>query len=110
VKYSVETDIVTVRIALDTNHQQYVVIEVSNTGEGITVDKIPHLFKRFQRLSQHEASHEGTGLGLYFTKIVVDKHAGNISVDCIPQGQHTLTTFKISLPYSDVMLAQPEVL
>lgn len=120
VKYSVMSHEVSVRIYAPPNQVRTVVIEVDNLGEGIPVDKMDRLFKRFQRLSHHEQSHEGTGLGLYFTKVVVDKHAGTISVGSFATQTHgnqalehsqieaiqpqQITRFSISLPFTDILL------
>ncbi len=124
IKYSLMSREVLVRVYVHTNKVNTVVIEVDNIGEGIPVDKMDRLFRRFQRLSHHEQSHEGTGLGLYFTKIVVDKHDGAISVEILPaesmlsqkDSSHTkssqtksvqtqqITRFIINLPFSDILL------
>jgi PAS domain S-box-containing protein len=58
------------------------VIEVSDTGIGIPVDKIPRLFTRFYRASSAtEHAISGTGLGLAIVKWIADAHHGALEVD-----------------------------
>ncbi len=67
------------------------VIQISDTGKGITADKLPDLFKPYCsfRLS-------GTGLGLATAKRIVEAHNGTITVDSEP-GKGTLFTIKLPL-------------
>lgn len=116
IKYSFKNREVLVRVYVPTDKANTVVIEVDNIGEGIPLDKMDRLFKRFQRMAHHEQSHQGTGLGLYFTKIVVDKHSGAISVKTLHEpidisGNQTkthqrqqITRFIINLPFTEVLL------
>ena len=71
-------------------------IIISDNGLGIPSEQIPHIFDRFYRVntSQHMEV-QGTGLGLYIVKRIVDQHNGTIEVASeIGQG----TTFTISIP------------
>jgi signal transduction histidine kinase len=69
-------------------------VSVKDTGSGIEEEARPHLFDRYTRLDRH-AQVEGTGLGLFVTKSIVDAHDGYIEV----QSQLGLgTTFIITLP------------
>ena len=54
--------------------QSEVVISVTDQGIGITPADIPHIFDRFYRAEQIRKA-EGTGLGLYITKRLVEAHA-----------------------------------
>ncbi|MCB0359979.1 MAG: HAMP domain-containing histidine kinase, partial [Bdellovibrionales bacterium] len=56
-----------------------VVFRVSDTGCGIEADARPQLFERYSRLDKH-ASVDGTGLGLFVTKNIVDAHEGRIDI------------------------------
>ena len=56
-------------------------IDIIDQGYGIEVNELPHIFKRFHRQKSSELSrNKGTGLGLNFVKVVIDKHQGEIAV------------------------------
>lgn len=56
-------------------------LTVSDEGEGIAPDETPHLFDRYRRQKSSELSgNHGTGLGLSFVNVVVEKHRGEIHV------------------------------
>ena len=91
VKFSPED--ASVRIALS-SIQQYAVLSVTNDGDGIAPDEQTKLFKRFSRTDSGKKA-EGSGLGLYFVRIVAEKHHGSVDVESdlgIP------TTFNFRLP------------
>jgi signal transduction histidine kinase len=70
--------------------------EVSDTGIGISEQERERLFERFFR-SQNalERQIQGTGLGLYISKAIVEAHGGRIGVDSqVGDG----TTFVVELP------------
>jgi signal transduction histidine kinase len=54
-------------------------IEVKDTGMGIATDEISALFSEFRRL-KGAAKMEGTGLGLFIVKTIVEAHGGSVSV------------------------------
>jgi len=71
-------------------------LEVSDTGIGIEESEREQLFERFFRAqSALEHQIQGTGLGLYISKAIVDAHGGRIGVDGAP-GQGT--TFVVEFP------------
>lgn len=56
-------------------------VEVSDTGIGISEENIKLLFKKFSRLDNtKKKAIEGTGIGLYFSKLLVKLHGGEIWV------------------------------
>lgn len=75
----------------------WVQIQVQDTGKGIAADDLPFIFDRFWRGDKVRTHHEGSGsgLGLAITKQLVVAHNGRISVTSTPG---TGTTFTISLP------------
>jgi signal transduction histidine kinase len=79
-----------------TAHRDMIRIEVSDTGIGIPDVERERLFERFFRAqSALERQIQGTGLGLYISKAIVDAHDGRIGVDSAP-GEGT--TFVVELP------------
>lgn len=56
------------------------VLSVSDTGAGISIEGQHLLFKRFQRTGE-TSSVDGTGLGLYVVKGIVQAHGGFVEVD-----------------------------
>lgn len=57
-------------------------LTVSDEGEGIAPEEVPHLFDRYRRQKSSELSgNHGTGLGLSFVNVVVEKHRGEIHVN-----------------------------
>ena len=74
-----------------------VVVSVADTGVGIPAEKMGKLFTKFYRVGQAPAAEsEGTGLGLYIAKSLVELHKGKIWVESqVGKG----TTFYFSLPF-----------
>lgn len=73
-------------------------IAVADQGVGISLDNQTKLFKKFSRIDNKFSSQvEGTGLGLYWAKQVVDMHKGSIQV-LSEEGKGT--TFVITFPRS----------
>ncbi|MBI1863201.1 HAMP domain-containing protein, partial [Candidatus Microgenomates bacterium] len=76
-----------------------VVTHIKDTGRGIASDAIPHLFTKFFRVSGKLEGVKGTGLGLYLSKAIVEKHGGKIWVES-EMGHGS--TFSFSLPLTHV--------
>jgi len=75
---------------------QTVVVTISDSGEGIPVEQLPHLFERFYRSDNARTrSTGGFGLGLAISRAIVEAHGGQIEVEStLGQG----TVFTITLP------------
>jgi signal transduction histidine kinase len=85
------------RVAVRLSSEEGLVrFEVSDTGIGISEQERERLFERFFR-SQNalERQIQGTGLGLYISKAIVEAHGGRIGVDS-KAGEGT--TFVVELP------------
>ncbi len=75
---------------------QKVQISVADSGIGIATEEIPKLFTKFHRgTDTWKYQYEGTGIGLYSTKLVIDRLGGSISV--ASQLDHG-STFTVQLP------------
>lgn len=86
-----------IRLSL-TRHGEIAVLEVSDTGIGISPEDQKHIFDRFFQADQsrfHKTENDGAGLGLSIAKWVVDTHHGTIVVSSTP-GQGTM--FRVTLP------------
>jgi signal transduction histidine kinase len=75
---------------------EVVSIEVADTGPGIPKEEIPELFSEFRRL-KGSTDTEGTGLGLFIVKTIVEAHNGTVTVG---SGKGVGSVFKILLPAS----------
>lgn len=65
-----------------TSSPNEVTTTVTDTGVGIPKEAVPHLFGKFFRVSnQSQKMSKGTGLGLYISKSIVEKHHGKIWVE-----------------------------
>jgi heavy metal sensor kinase len=65
-------------------------LEVTDSGPGVSNEALPHLFERFYR-SEEARSHEagGAGLGLSIVHAICTAHGGSVSVENIsPTGCH----------------------
>jgi signal transduction histidine kinase len=62
----------------------FVQIEVKDTGRGITPDDLPHIFDRFYRGDKSRQHNGESGLGLAIAKSIVEAHGGKITVDSAP--------------------------
>jgi signal transduction histidine kinase len=75
---------------------EFVRLEVSDTGFGMSAADREHLFERFFRSQTAlERQIQGTGLGLYISRAIVEAHGGRIGVSSA-EGQGT--TFLVELP------------
>ena len=82
---------VDVRVAPQTGA---VVLEVADTGIGISTDDQRHLFERFFRSKRTQAA-PGVGLGLAIVKAIAQAHGGRVTVESREQAG---ATFRVSLP------------
>jgi signal transduction histidine kinase len=73
-----------------------VAISVADNGIGISQEEMPKLFTKFHRATSVTVyDYEGTGIGLYASKIIVEEQGGKISVTS-EEGKGS--TFTIYLP------------
>jgi signal transduction histidine kinase len=95
VKYSPEGDSVQIRLWEDYENKS-AVVSIKDDGIGIPVQQQLRIFGRFMRADNVRAHGiHGTGLGLYLSRELVERHGGRIWFHSV-EGQGT--TFFISLP------------
>jgi PAS domain S-box-containing protein len=76
----------------------HVEIAVSDTGEGISPDFLPHVFERFQQADQKmDRMHAGLGLGLAIVRHIVELHGGTVHAESPGAGQGAVFTVKLPL-------------
>jgi CheY-like chemotaxis protein len=76
-------------------------IVVSDTGQGILRDLLPHVFERFHQAgSAAQGRSEGLGLGLALVRHLVELHGGTVTAQSPGEGQGA--TFTVSLPIASV--------
>jgi signal transduction histidine kinase len=85
------------------NGTHYVVIDVSDTGPGISHDLVNRIFEPFY--STKEIGH-GTGLGLSICKKIMEEHRGSIRVSAAPGGGAMFSLFIPYLPVDEIFKAQ----
>ena len=70
-------------------------VNISDNGNGLNKVNKDRIFEKFYRVPKgntHDV--KGFGIGLYYTKTIIEKHNGAINLDL----SNNLTTFKITLP------------
>ena len=77
-------------------HGSSALIDIADSGPGITAEDLPHIFDLYYSASQRHQK-TGTGLGLFIAKGIVDAHRGQIRCASEPG---VGTTFNITLPLS----------
>jgi len=98
IQYTPEGGSVTVSISQDGPDLS---LQVSDTGNGIGEDDLPHIFDRYYRAKEASSDlPEGTGLGLAITKRIVELHGGTIDVQSAV-GEGTAISFRLSAASSD---------
>jgi signal transduction histidine kinase len=85
-----------VQVCLQQVHA-HVELTVSDTGEGVAAEALPHLFDRFWQADRAlSRSHGGLGLGLAISRHLVEAHGGKIEASSPGKGQGT--TVRVELP------------
>lgn len=87
-----------VAVSPELQPQPCVIAQVADTGPGINVEHIQHIFENFYQIDS--AHYEGSGIGLAVAKSFVEMHGGTIEVENQPTG--TGTIFTITIPKCEV--------
>ncbi|UCD00489.1 MAG: PAS domain S-box protein [Promethearchaeota archaeon] len=81
--------------------ENWAILSVSDTGVGLTGEEMEILFTRFGKIERYGEGLEyidiqGSGLGLFISKEIVDLHGGNIGAES--EGRHKGSKFIVKLP------------
>ena len=72
-------------------------LRVTDTGDGIPAEHLPHVFERFYRVDRaRDRQHGGSGIGLAIVKALVEEHGGTVTATSDGAGRGS--TFTVSLP------------
>lgn len=85
------------------------VLQVADTGRGIAIDDLPHVFERFYRGDKSRRRGEGvrgTGLGLSICQAIVAAHGGRIEVSS-RLGEGTTIMVRLPLHLPPAKVAEP---
>jgi len=100
IKYNHRRGRVTVTATRSGGH---VTLQVTDSGRGLTPEKLAHLFEPFNRLGAEREGIEGSGIGLVIVKALVERMGGTVTVSSQPdQG----TCLSVELPAADEVRAQ----
>lgn len=104
-KYNSKNGSVTVRIK-NVTQKPYVEISIQDTGIGIPPDAMEKIFTKLYRApNARKIKADGTGLGLYITKNIINQHGGQIRVEStLGRG----TTFIFTLPTDPNLVPRAE--
>lgn len=80
-------------------------VEVADTGPGIALAEVPHVFERFFRADKSRSRDvPGTGLGLAIVRSVARVHDGTVTAGAGPEGG---AVFRATLPRLALPLTEP---
>lgn len=95
VKYSEPFSEITIR---GERRQTFFRIEFADNGIGIPKKERNRIFRRFYRVEDERVLREnGSGVGLYLTRKIIEQHCGTIRVTDAPGGRGSV--FIVQLPY-----------
>lgn len=95
IKFTQPTDTIELRAAED---EQAVVIEIADTGSGISAEDIPRVWDELFRGEGAQRT-PGSGLGLSLVRAIAIRHGGDVTIRSRP---HQGTVVTMRLPLNDV--------
>jgi PAS domain S-box-containing protein len=96
IKFTSDGGAATIKARLLQEDPRFLLLEVSDTGCGMSPEVTERIFERLYQVSERiQTSRKGLGLGLFICKELVTRQGGNIRVKSQPQKG---TTFSFTLP------------
>jgi signal transduction histidine kinase len=104
VKYSLEGGHITITIQ---QQAEQALLQVSDEGVGIPAEQQPKIFSKLFRASNaQKVAVDGSGLGLYVTKAMVERAGGRVWFESV-EGKGT--TFYVTLPSANVSKTRGDI-
>jgi signal transduction histidine kinase len=89
--------------------EEGVVIQVRDTGAGISEEQIPHIFDTFRQLDGSSTRRwGGLGIGLAIARHIVELHGGKIWVES-KRGEGSTFAFSIPIETEEVLRTSSEL-
>lgn len=100
IKFCSEQDSLTITMKAPSELNSNIIVNITDSGEGIPAEQLPKIFERFSKVStsRSQSNHSGSGLGLSIAHKIVSLHSGTISVESTWK---VGTTFTVTLPATD---------
>lgn len=92
-------------ISIVTNDKS-VVIQISDTGNGIKKEDLPYVFVRYFQSMNKAKRKDGSGIGLYIVKKFIELHGGQVEINSEGENHGTLVT--VSLPIFNETIIQSD--
>jgi len=90
-----------IKVKLETREKD-ILISIADNGKGIKKEDMPKLFQKFQTMGNaflQKQQNQGSGLGLYLSKSLVELHGGRVSVESA--GENKGAKFSFTIPYNE---------
>ena len=82
---------------------RFIIISINDNGIGLIEEEKGRIFKQFGKVERfgqgYDVMSEGSGLGLYISKRIIELHGGEIWVES--EGRNKGSTFYFSIPFDD---------
>jgi signal transduction histidine kinase len=90
IKFTKEGTISIITEIEENGHSKEVIVSIKDTGEGIDPEILPKLFSKFVG-----KSYQGTGLGLFISKSIIEAHGGRIWAENNADGKGATFSFTL---------------
>jgi two-component system sensor histidine kinase VicK len=98
IKFTQEGSITVATEINDNGDNKNTIVSVIDNGAGMDSEILPRLFTRFAT-----KSFQGTGLGLFISKSIIEAHGGKIWAENNPDGKGATFTFRLPLVHSSLI-------
>lgn len=97
-----------IRLSITVTDKKNMLLKIFDTGYGIPKNQHDKIFtKLFRADNVRDKDTDGTGLGLYIVKSIVDNSGGKVWFESQSGGKSKGTTFYVSLPLNGMEMETP---